>query len=128
MPNWCSNEVTMFGDAEVIKEIVELMNTVNKDNPDESNAFDFNNLLPTPEDIGDEWYQWRVDNWGTKWNSVDTFADTTEDPEYIWYNFDTAWAPAKGIYEELTKRYPSVGIGWFYREPGVEIAGYLNND
>ena len=37
-----------------------------------------NEFIPMPEDIGDEWFDWCVDNWGTKW---DIGADIGTDKE-----------------------------------------------
>ena len=44
---------------------------------------------------------------------------------YAEFSFNTAWAPADGIYKAIVDKYPDVGISWFYDEPGCELAGYL---
>ena len=41
--------------------------------------------------------------------------------------FQTAWAPASGIFDKIKEDYPDVAISWFYDEPGMEYAGYLPN-
>lgn len=73
------------------------------------------------------WWDWRIQNWGTKW-------DVGNDIEFevngcdIHMQFDTAWGPPEGIYNALEEKFPDIGISWFYNEPGMQFAGYLNND
>lgn len=50
------------------------------------------------------WYEWRRLNWGTKWNSCDP--GYSDDPHVIKYT--TAWSPAYGVIEELSRSYPEV--------------------
>jgi hypothetical protein len=82
-----------------------------------------------------DWWNWRNDNWGTKWNLVPTHDGdltayiTVEDSEgFIQLEFDTAWSPPNGIYEAIVDRYPDLSINWFYREDGVQMAGWLPYD
>ena len=72
----------------------------------------------------DRWYDWRVYNWGTKWDAYDVCV-TDDDPECTEIEFNTAWAPPESICHALREQYPDVSISWFYDEPGCEIAGYL---
>ena len=72
----------------------------------------------------DRWYDWRVQNWDTKWDCYDVEV-TDDDPECTEIHFNTAWSPPEAICNELREQYPDVSISWFYDEPGCEIAGYL---
>ena len=72
----------------------------------------------------DRWYDWRVQNWDTKWDAYDVEV-TDDDPEQFEVEFNTAWAPPEAICHKLREDYPDVSISWFYDEPGCEIAGYL---
>ena len=141
MPNHCYNRVTIYGEDLVqIKEIKEKLER-------EETCFDFNCHIPIPNELGgttapprdpdsseakrlrkqhghDNWYDWCVENWGTKWNSYDSeFID--EDEDRLEYSFNTAWAPPEPIIHKLRELYPDVGITAFYDEPGMEFAGYL---
>ena len=70
------------------------------------------------------WYDWRVENWDTKWDAYDVVV-TDDDPESVEIEFNTAWSPPEAICSALREQYPDVSISWFYDEPGCEIAGYL---
>ena len=72
----------------------------------------------------DRWYDWRVQNWDTKWDCYDVVV-TDDDPESVEIEFNTAWSPPEAICHALREQYPDVDISWFYDEPGCEIAGYL---
>ena len=76
-------------------------------------------------DITDQrWYDWRVQNWDTKWDAYDVEV-TDDDPEQLEVEFNTAWSPPEAICNQIREDYPDVSVSWFYDEPGCEIAGYL---
>ena len=72
----------------------------------------------------DRWYDWRVQNWDTKWDCYDVVV-TDDDPECTEIEFNTAWSPPEAICSAIREQYPDVSVSWFYDEPGCEIAGYL---
>ena len=73
----------------------------------------------------DRWYDWRLQNWDTKWDAYDVEV-VDPDPENLEIEFNTAWAPPEAICHALREKYEdTVAISWFYDEPGCEIAGYL---
>jgi hypothetical protein len=126
MPNWCQNRVTFTGDADQIKEIRELF----------TNEEPFNTIIPQPADEDlpkaedslslPDWYMWRVNTWGTKWDidSSETHFAIDEN-NFLQIEFFTAWSPAVGICERLREKYEDVDIIWFYDEPGMCDAGYI---
>ena len=137
MPNWCENRVEIYGEPEEIAAIKELVTSNDSD-------FDFNKILPMPKALEDttkgsnhvpseelkekygfdNWYDWRIHNWGTKWN-VDDVEVGDNDNDYISFSFDTAWGPPEGIYHAIKEQFPNLSITWFYDEPGMQFAGYL---
>jgi len=147
MPNWCSNEVQIDGSKEDIAKFKEECFTDHKG----ESVLDFSKILPEPDydkpkkdgthndgvqtelhSVMPDWWTWRNDNWGTKWNLVPTHDGdltaylTVEDGEdFIQLEFDTAWSPPNGIYEAITEKYQDLSINWFYREDGVQMAGWL---
>ena len=72
----------------------------------------------------DRWYDWRLQNWDTKWDAYDVVI-TDDDPDSLEVEFNTAWSPPEAICSALREQYPDLAISWFYDEPGMEIAGYL---
>ena len=73
----------------------------------------------------DRWYDWRLQNWDTKWDAYDVEV-VDPDPENLEIEFNTAWSPPEAICHALRKKYEdTVAISWFYDEPGCEIAGHL---
>ena len=73
----------------------------------------------------DRWYNWRVQNWGTKWDCYTLEMDDTDLPHGFEVTFETAWSPPEEVGSAIREQYPNVSISWFYDEPGCEIAGYL---
>ena len=72
----------------------------------------------------DRWYDWRVQNWDTKWDCYDVVV-TDDDPDCTEIEFNTAWSPPEAICNAIREQYPDVQVSWFFDEPGVEMAGYL---
>ena len=73
----------------------------------------------------DRWYDWRLQNWDTKWDAYDVEV-VDPDPENLEIEFNTAWSPPEAICHALREKYEdTVSISWFFDEPGCEIAGYL---
>ena len=72
----------------------------------------------------DRWYDWRLQNWDTKWDAYDVVV-TDDDPDQLEVEFNTAWSPPEAICNEIREQYPYLAISWFFDEPGCEIAGYL---
>ena len=145
MPNHCHNRVTFYSanteDVAKLKKIFEDENTFTQiiPEPDWNNTPNKDGELPTQpasdnpfhmpffkstDRADDRWYDWRVQNWDTKWDAYDVVV-TDDDPESVEIEFNTAWAPPEPICHALREQYPDVSISWFYDEPGCEIAGYL---
>ena len=61
------------------------------------------------------WYDWRVYNWGSKWNACD--CKRLEDT----IMFDTAWSGVPKIVAEIAKRFPDLYMEYDYAD---ENAGY----
>ena len=61
------------------------------------------------------WYDWAIDNWGTKWNVEDN-CDVEFDNEKQEYTitFDTAWSCPSGILKEFSKMCDDGELDWSY--------------
>lgn len=49
-----------------------------------------------------DWYDWSIDNWGTKWNACNVYID--DDNQVI--EFETAWSMPEGVIKEICKHTP----------------------
>lgn len=53
------------------------------------------------------WYEWAINNWGTKWNACGYESDTDySNNGMIW--LQTAWSAPKPIFQKLSELYPNV--------------------
>ena len=136
MPNWVRNVVT-FGDENVIKDTV-----VKKHDRD---LFDFNKIIKMPEELdpdsdrfidklsleermlflkehkdADNWYDWRIKNWDTKWNASETAVLNKK--KVI---FDTAWSSPFKIFREISRKYHTKVTVRFADEGIVENSGKI---
>ena len=73
----------------------------------------------------DRWYNWRVQNWGTKWDCYSLEIDDTDLPHGFEVNFETAWSPPEEVCNAIRDQFDDLSLSWFYDEPGCELAGYL---
>ena len=123
MPNWCENRVMISADKE--EDMKEFKDKAFKKDKDGAEVFQFNNLIPRPKEEDKNWYDWNRKNWGTKWD-IEAMTDD-EDATWMEIEFDTAWAPPSEVYLHMYKNFPNLNISWFYHEPGMQLAGYLND-
>ena len=97
MPNWTYNSVMFEGNEKQLNTLKNMLKS-------KDNEFDFNNIVPMPKNIfqgnlGQEerekygknnWYDWSIENWGTKWNACNT--EVVDDTgNLLYYRFETAW-------------------------------------
>jgi hypothetical protein len=117
MPNWCSNTITISSDEpEKIKEFVVFL-----EENEGKNWFDF--FLPTPKELEENgWYEWNVDNWGTKWNSDAQDWSINEDLSTVSFWFDSAWAPPTKLYRFITET-TDFDVFAEYSEEGMGFVG-----
>lgn len=137
MPSWCNNNFSITGNTESIKELWDTAQTAEADN----GSFGLlNAIMPMPEELkgttapsedGNDWYHWRVKNWGTKWdvsNEGLEFMDHGDGTASIEGWFDSAWAPPIGAYEQLAADFDSCVIECsYYDVDGYEFGGFWSS-
>jgi len=160
MPNWVYNGLTIEGNPESVKKMMEQLNQPYARVHDQWNVktqqmekqqvtypnpiFSFWNIVkptdmatyelqkdPNHDDSiidfkGNNWYDWNVRNWGTKWDvavhSNETYPDTTvEDTangenHVVHYNFNTAWSRPMSALINLSSQYPDLLFTLSYEE------------
>lgn len=93
----------------------------------EKNDYSFNNFIPmSKEDFLSDWYNWSLQNWGTKWDVSEVYVNNIDDKEKnseISYIFNTAWSPCIPVVEVMSEQYRDLVIKYLYNEPGMQFAG-----
>ena len=133
MPNWCNNTITLTGPKEKITKIYE---KAKEDNALLQQLYPMPTQLegttsPAPKegkvqplvDGHDNWYDWRVDNWSTKWDVDVEGLELSDDGTTITGWFDSAWAPPIGAYEHFLTNNEDCSISSLYYEGGMDFAG-----
>ena len=140
MPNWCSNSITISGPKDKIKAIWEEA-TAEGDHKGLLEA-----LVPAPENLfrgnlgaAEEaeckekgipnWYNWNINNWGTKWD-VSTegleFIEDGDDAQITGW-FDSAWSPPIEAYNNFLEENEDCSLEANYEEGGMDFAGIYDN-
>lgn len=111
MPNYITNRITGP------REMLSLLFTADGD-------LDFNILIPAPEGMSSAWcagfhgpdficwYEWQIENWGTKWNGSSATAENLDGSydESVTVQFVTAWAHPVPIIRALVKALPDNSV------------------
>lgn len=143
MPNWCENNLSIYGKQEDMKKFIEVI-TIS-----EGEYQLLEKLYPTPEELNignvsftlDEqqkanlekfgyqsWYDWRIDKWGTKWQESDLsvgqeYTENKDETSVIAFNFNTAWGPPIEAFNKIAQDYPNILFCLYYEEPGMGFCG-----
>lgn len=148
MPNWCDNNLYIsHEDPEMLKKAVDAWESSNflatlvpepdykvtpvaetfpnitaqyaKTEEEKAKA-----LLNEPTIREDAWWDWRIQNWGTKWDvgydaDLDNHAQVNDNTMFVYFN--SAWSPPTGAYEKLEQLGYSIRA--YYFEGGCSFCG-----
>ena len=160
MPNWCDNQITITGPNSVIDKIEKIVkeeeNTdlSSKEKGETPGLLQF--MAPMPEELmeteagpiaktkkeklarqtrklefgAENWYDWRVNNWGTKWELCEFYGvdrqyltEQSEGESTISFAFSSAWSPPIGAYEKFLENNSDCSIRAYYYEGGCDFMG-----
>jgi hypothetical protein len=128
MPNYCNNSLFIQGESVDVAKFYE--NNMIKGSDDME--LDFSRAVPQPkfdnpteQEMFDSegWYDWNIQNWGTKWNANTNYYDYEEDSEQFTVDFDTAWSPPIAWLEKVVAKYPELTFNLAYHEAGMNFRG-----
>lgn len=136
MPNWCSNELIVTGP---VKDVEKFVDDVKYENGDYKVLLSFNKLVPEPEELkhvdprllSDGSHDWRIKNWGTKWDLSDGDVNFSShgfnelDHLQANYAFMTAWSPCTYWLKQVALMYPTLEFDLEYAEDGMYFQGRL---
>jgi len=133
MPNWCNNTITISGPK---NKITKLYTEAKAGNGLLQSMYPMpkeleNTTSPAPKegepqplvDGYDNWYDWRVNNWATKWDVDVENLELSEDGTNISGWFDSAWSPPTGAYEQFLAKNEDCSIKALYYEGGMDFGG-----
>ena len=174
MPNWCNNLLTMKSKNRKLLE--EVQSSVSEGIRADREKGLLNHFKPMPDDLRstvkgcdnstpkwqkensrllqkkygvDNWYDWAVKNWGTKWDVLScSHFDLISLDDDVWMlsiQFETAWAPPinaieyfvefeKKILSEVTLQYIETGMtycgvyNFLDTSESFEVDNYLEDD
>lgn len=138
MPNYCNNDLSIVGKPTKIKKFLQ-------DGLNDKGEWVMSNYYPMPSELDDEiglnqisdaesrdlkdkygadnWYTWRINNWGTKWDCTANHYNI--DGNELFINFDSAWTPPIDWLTTIAKNYPDLKFRLTYMEEGCQICGLV---
>ena len=159
MPNWCDNQITITGPNSVIDKIEKIVKE--ESNNAEKGLLQF--FHPMPKELLDteagptaktkaeknarqsrklefgaeNWYDWRVNNWSTKWEVNEFYGVGRQHHEAgksglsltstISFGFSSAWAPPIGAYGQFLVDNEDCSLKAYYYEGGCDFMGCWDN-
>jgi hypothetical protein len=137
MPNWCSNTLQISGNKEQLEMFKQ--KSISKSAMD-VDIFLMDGCIPMPEELAiceditpeqnaeriakygyDNWYFWRLENWGSKWDAQEPYVE--EDENGLTINFDTAWSPPIPYIRQVARMFPDLIFDLYFMETGEWFAG-----
>ena len=135
MPNWCSNNISITGPKDKIQALWD-----QAQKPEEEGGGLLTGMRPMPEfkePVPDpftgqveagmpDWWNWRVSNWGTKWevsNEGLEYTDNGDGTATISGWFESAWAPPVEAFAYYCNEQPDITATLSYYEPGMCFVG-----
>lgn len=151
MPNWCSNNLTVTGDRDALREFYQ---GVKESRVDGDPSF-LESFMPVPTELDSEhvrdytdeekdelaakygtwdWYTWSLTNWGCKWpdsnthiyHNIDSEAegvDATMNMRTLTAHFQTPWAPPEPAFKAISAMFPKLTFVLSFSEEGMGFYG-----
>ena len=82
-------------------------------------------MSPIPYELLGDDYQWRIENWGNKWDGSDCYIDICDDQ--IFLSIETAWSPCDKWTYKLIELCPGADVYHEYYEPGEGYIGWIQH-
>ena len=130
MPNHCSNEIVITGEQSELQKFWDGLKKFSGYNESEDGVLSlFMSYLPMPVELQGtmspqdtpNWYDWALENWGSKWGDYDTALDLLDDQ--ITGCYTSAWGPCNEGIVKLSKLFPELTFSVKYHEPGMAFMG-----
>jgi len=130
MPNWCNNNIELshpdkamveraakaFADGTLLNEFIPLP----KELEDTTAPSRFTNEELVAKYGSDNWYDWCINNWGTKWD-ISPYGVEVDERGVLQGSFDSPWGPPIQAYQQLEQL--GFEVRAYYNEPGMGFTG-----
>ena len=136
MPNWCFNQLMVTGPTEDVGRLLAVVD--DRGNPDRAlrTALSLRRIDPMPAELEqqtekpkgepvDDWYDWCIAHWGTKWDVVTDLIDDLDlgGTRTLTFVFDSAWSPPIQAIGTLAGRFPACELVLQFAESGCDFEG-----
>jgi hypothetical protein len=133
MPNHVYSAITVYGKEDKIKIVQDEFR-----GEDKNQHISFDRIIPRPESEEENWRDWSIKNWGTKWDAYEQpeekprilgepnslkYIKDEETLALIIFHFLTAWSPVPKVLEVLSLKYPHCIFKYAYLEEGEGFSG-----
>ena len=127
MPNWVDNDMSFAASSR--EELESLWSILWDDKKQEPT---FAKLFKDYKPDRDDWYEWNLENIGSKWEPNDVIFYGIERDKSVkgprkWkmnIGFMTAWSPPLGIMPVIAEKFPKIRFSIRYDEPGMSFRGH----
>ena len=133
MPNWCKNNLKIVSNGQKVLDLLEILK-------DENGQMTFNKFMPMPKELEDtvsptpkdmpeeeqerlmkeygatNWYDWHLQNWGTKWDASESAFYKNGDDWVI--SFQTPWGPPIEFIQALSNKFKEFQFELQYADEG----------
>lgn len=113
MPNYVYNQLTIIGN-----NVIAFYNANRLVHPE--HELSFNMLVPEPADCN--WYKWRYDNWGCKWDASNVSYKFINNNKCE-YTFSTPWNYPYIWLKTVSKKYPELIFNIKYEDESFNFFG-----
>jgi hypothetical protein len=153
MPNWITNILTINADEKMVQKILSEIKSEQSEfdfnlivpQPDELEGTTAPARIISDEEYAKDsskgitqtmsedfirkygfnnWYDWRYENWGTKWNADEVWISDNE------VSFNTAWCNPQPLLVALSRKYPDIqfDIKFADEDFGHNVGTYILKD
>jgi hypothetical protein len=121
MPNWCENNIRIYGEPDKMKVLVDKFKELETNDEGIMGFLLGKEDRPANYDDGG-WYDYNCNKFGTKWDFKYDDAEVSVSEYQIEISVLTAWAPPSAFLQALCAMY-SVHARIHYDEPGMGFTG-----
>ena len=133
MPNWTYNRLTVEGEPADVQVFIEAVRGEEAEGNGSPDVLSFERHLPTPADaLADrgspeerrfpDWFKWRREHWGTKWDAHWPRVVDLKDGS-VTYSFATAWRPPDAWLEFVSAMHIELTFRHEFCEEMAHFAG-----